>query len=556
MKRTVLKGGFVLILCLLISVTVFPLNAFADVSDTEDIPEIPNCDTEITIKGQETFRISIENEDDFYDYDYDDITFDYSLIESSSGSKVTANDIDKAFYTFKDVDMTKTYRVGARAVVEYEGEVFYGDWSYKSIKKSAWNNYVKPAVKVSKTKVSPGKLLIKAAKANSYSFSKYPVRYQFAIKKKGSSKWKKTKTTDNEYSFSNLTNGKVYYYKVRGYTVIKGKTTYGEWTSTKSIKVGIPVSLLKIKGVTDKVYTGKNIVLKPTATYKGNKATIKYSYTKHKNIGKYKVKITGTGKYIGTRTLTYKIVPKREEITSLKNSFYCNDEYYDGFYFHKAVVKYRKAKGGVSGYEIAIKPKNGKWKILGTTTKTEKSISENAVDEKVYQIRVRAYKELSDGTRINGKWSKTERFTTKYRDINFNAMYYNKSYLKGWATNVIKGEQIVVKVDGKKYTKTIKKDASKINFSIYIGHHDYGKTINVGIVQPLYKDKYSFWRYDIIWYSDRVKVGMTKKQVKCTWGEPSDTSSASGGWTFWYWDDGSYVSFKNGKVHSWYDAAG
>ena len=573
MKRNILRFSLSLVLCLMIAVTMMPLNVFAEdseatsavveqssavetadaVGDVDETPEIPSPILDYMIKGQETISIYVDNEDDFYDFD--DVTFDYTLIESASGEETTYNTY-KAQYTFRDVDMFQTYRVGVRAVVEDYGDIYYGNWSYLTIKKSYWEEYIKPEVRVSSTKVTPGTLKLNATKPKSSSYSIYPVRYQFAVRKSGSSTWKTAKSTGNSYSFKNLTNGKTYNYKVRGYTVINGTTSYGEWSTTKSVKVGIPVSYLKIKGVTNKVYTGKYIGVKVTATYKGKAATIKYTKTKHKNVGRYKVKITGTGKYIGTKTLAYKIIPKKTKITTLKNIFYCNDEYYDGFYFHKAVIKYKKAGSGISGYEIAIKPKNGKWKILGTTTKTEKTISSSAVGEKIYQIKVRAYKELSNGSRINGKWSNPQRFTTKYRDLNFNAMYYNQSYLKGWATNVIKGEQIVVKVDGKKYTKTIKKDASKIKFSIYIGRHDYGKKINVGIVQPLYKSKYSFWRYDIIWYAKAVKVGMTQKQVRCTWGDPSDTSTASGGWAFWYWDDGSYVHFKNGRVYSWYDAAG
>ena len=54
----------------------------------------------------------------------------------------------------------------------------------------------------------------------------------------------------------------------------------------------------------------------------------------------------------------------------------------------------------------------------------------------------------------------------------------------------------------------------------------------------------------------KIRKGMTKKQVKYTWGPPDRKASSSGGWSYWYWDDGSYVDFKHGKVKYWYDAEG
>lgn len=54
-----------------------------------------------------------------------------------------------------------------------------------------------------------------------------------------------------------------------------------------------------------------------------------------------------------------------------------------------------------------------------------------------------------------------------------------------------------------------------------------------------------------------VRVGMTKAQVRRSyWGSPDDTASSSGGWSYWYYDDGSYIAFRYGRVKYWYDAAG
>ena len=61
-------------------------------------------------------------------------------------------------------------------------------------------------------------------------------------------------------------------------------------------------------------------------------------------------------------------------------------------------------------------------------------------------------------------------------------------------------------------------------------------------------------KYDFVIYAKRVKKGMTKRQVEYTWGDPDDTSKSSGGWTFWYYNDGSYVGFKGKRVKIWYNA--
>ena len=57
-----------------------------------------------------------------------------------------------------------------------------------------------------------------------------------------------------------------------------------------------------------------------------------------------------------------------------------------------------------------------------------------------------------------------------------------------------------------------------------------------------------------MYYAKKIAKGYTKKQVKWTdyWGSPDDTGSSSGGWSYWYYDDGSYVVFKHGRVRDWY----
>ena len=85
---------------------------------------------------------------------------------------------------------------------------------------------------------------------------------------------------------------------------------------------------------------------------------------------------------------------------------------------------------------------------------------------------------------------------------------------------------------------------------------EYGEKIKLALYykgKKIGKDSCDY--NDEVWYSNRVTEGMTQKQVRYTWGAPSSTSSSSYGFTYWNWDDGSMVSFRNGVVDYWFDAA-
>ena len=120
------------------------------------------------------------------------------------------------------------------------------------------------------------------------------------------------------------------------------------------------------------------------------------------------------------------------------------------------------------------------------------------------------------------------------------------------AYNVHAGDKLVLKIGKKKYTKKIKKNASRKTIKFKIKKSSPGKTVTLKLYnkygQLLDEDD------DIIYYAKNIKMGMTKKQVGylVNWGYPDDTSKSSGGWTYWYYDDGSCVGFKNGRVRYYY----
>lgn len=95
-----------------------------------------------------------------------------------------------------------------------------------------------------------------------------------------------------------------------------------------------------------------------------------------------------------------------------------------------------------------------------------------------------------------------------------------------------------------------------VSTNVNIKPAEYGEKIKLALYykgKKIGKDSCDY--NDEVWYSNRVTEGMTQKQVRYTWGAPSSTSSSSYGFTYWNWDDGSMVRFRNGVVDYWFDAA-
>lgn len=99
--------------------------------------------------------------------------------------------------------------------------------------------------------------------------------------------------------------------------------------------------------VKNQIYTGKQIqpALKVTLNGKTLKAGKDYTvtYTDNKNTGLAKATINGIGKYTGTQTVTFKIVPKKAVLKTVKAGK-----------SGTATVTIGKAGGKVSGYAIQV----------------------------------------------------------------------------------------------------------------------------------------------------------------------------------------------------------
>lgn len=138
-------------------------------------------------------------------------------------------------------------------------------------------------------------------------------------------------------------------------------------------------------------------------------------------------------------------------------------------------------------------------------------------------------------------------------DINdFTDVYQDSKYIVVKLDNALKGAVLKVRIGNRTYRKKLKSKTKTI--LLKIKQHPIGSKIRI---QLTYKGRIigedESNGFPNVYYSGNVKVGMTKKQVRWTWGVPKRKSRASGGWEFWYYEDGSSVTFHNGSVYSWYE---
>jgi hypothetical protein len=187
--------------------------------------------------------------------------------------------------------------------------------------------------------------------------------------------------------------------KAQGYT-LKKCSVCGATTKTNYTAKLIAMSKTKVTGVKSTyTYTGKSIT--PTVTVKYGKTTLKkgtdytVSYKNNTKTGKATVTITGKGKYSGTKTVTYIIVPKKATVSSAKSSK------------TKTVTVKWKKDSQATGYEL-IYSTNSKFKSAkkvaiaknSTVTKTITKLTKG----KTYYVKVRAYKTIS-GKKYYGAYS-------------------------------------------------------------------------------------------------------------------------------------------------------
>ena len=118
-----------------------------------------------------------------------------------------------------------------------------------------------------------------------------------------------------------------------------------------------------------------------------------------KNLGSYKVTVTGTDNYKGTVTASYVIRSAKCKTPSVKAGK------------KKMTVKWKKLGGGSQTYQIYVLKKGTKKAKYYTSTKTSKTIKKLA-KKKTYFVKIRSYKKIS-GKTYYGAWSGTKKVKIK-----------------------------------------------------------------------------------------------------------------------------------------------
>lgn len=186
---------------------------------------------------------------------------------------------------------------------------------------------------------------------------------------------------------------------------VKKCTACGNVAKTTTIKYAKTIKL----SATSYTYDGK--AKKPTVTVKdssGKKLKLNTDYTVtyakgRKKVGTYKVTVKMKGNYKGTKTLTFKINPKKTTVSKLTAG--------------KKSLKVKISKKAVTGYEVQYSTSK-KFTKSTTKTKTVKSYKTTSVTlkslkaKKTYYVRVRTFKTAS-GKKYYSDWSSYKSKKTK-----------------------------------------------------------------------------------------------------------------------------------------------
>ena len=127
------------------------------------------------------------------------------------------------------------------------------------------------------------------------------------------------------------------------------------------------------------------------------------AYSGNTAIGTAYVTVTFTGDYTGTASASFTIVPAKVTVKSATTAL-----------GNKVVVKWKKASGGVSGYDIRYRKKGAaSWKSATAGSTATSATLKGLKAGKKYQVQVRAYKSVS-GSRYTGSWSASETVDARY----------------------------------------------------------------------------------------------------------------------------------------------
>ena len=179
---------------------------------------------------------------------------------------------------------------------------------------------------------------------------------------------------------------------------VKPDLSFKNFTAASTATTKKDISSLNISVGEKYGYTGKNV--KAAVSVKDGSKTLKkgtdytLSYKNCKDIGTATVTIKGKGSYTGSKTLTYKIVPKKITLKAAKKSD------------SKAKFSWSAAKGA-DKYQIYYSTDGKTYKKLATASGSKTSITVSGLDFKKYdyKFKIRSYG-TDDGKKYYSSFSK------------------------------------------------------------------------------------------------------------------------------------------------------
>jgi hypothetical protein len=192
-------------------------------------------------------------------------------------------------------------------------------------------------------------------------------------------------------------------------TTVKAISAKAHFTDSDVLTVTfteVPFTSATVAEVKDQAYTGGQIKPVPTVTLNGTQLTHGTHFTiehkNHTNIGKATITISGIGDLQGTKTVTFKIVPKK---TSVSKAIAGKKQV-------KVTWKKVSAKQNVTKYQVRYKAKGtSKWTTKTVSAKSKTLTLKKLKKSKKYEIQVRSYKKITSGAskgRYNSAWSNTK----------------------------------------------------------------------------------------------------------------------------------------------------
>ena len=163
----------------------------------------------------------------------------------------------------------------------------------------------------------------------------------------------------------------------------------------------------KINAIANQIYTGKDIkpslVVKDGSTNLTEGVDYTVSYANNKNTGIATATITGIGKYSGTQTKAFRIIPSKVNNVIVKNR-----------YQSAITLSWTQNGGGITAYKVYYYDYNiGKWICAGRTAQTEYNVK-GLTAGTTYKFRVMAYKNINE-TPYYGTYSTTVITSTRPR---------------------------------------------------------------------------------------------------------------------------------------------